>query len=301
MNRRDLLKTAASSLFVASAPAIIRPSSADAQLLNLKFGASVPIVAAPSSIPLSYTDPRFASNTQEDTYNAYWVPLNTSQTFNNKDWDYRPSLSYGDEYIRWNGDNTTLTQNRCRCYAREGIHMNGVNQTLNSSECFFLLIGNDPGDHADGNQGFCKTSTVNWTNVCVRIYSDPEAKALLGSQAVGSDGFRWTDDPTGTVNFTNVVFRGGGRGISIVADSPTITINFENVYFVEIDNGFKLSDHYLYRLGANSDGNFVVGKWVNVCMATIDGSGNVIPGTQLPSPGNRTATGGENFLQQISP
>lgn len=244
-----------------------------------------------ANIPLSWDDARFSSNTAETTYVGFGAPVTTTTTFDNKDWDGRPSLTDGDECVRFSGSTVrTLTANQCRSFWREGFRGSGTNGTINYNECFMSVIGDDPLDHPDGMQNFGGTNfAVNATDTCFRPYSDTEAKALRGSQATGSDGFRWADFAEGAVTFSNVLFLGGGRALTIVADSGTTTIDFENVYFVELSDGYTPSAHYFYRLGANG-GTFTVNNWTNVCKATIV-DGVIIPGEAIASPGNRSGAG----------
>lgn len=237
-----------------------------------------------NSIPLAWDDSRYAANVAGPDVGV-GNPITATTTFTNKDWDGSPSFADGDECIRNYAEGTSVvTLEQCRTRWREGPRVAMASgATLNFNECFLSAIGNDPTDHADAIQCYGTGGTVNLTNTCLRSYSDAEAKSLLGSQATGSDAFRWADFSSGSVNFTNVLVLGGGRGITINQDDSVTNIAFENVYIVSIGDGFAGSGFYKMRFDDTFGGARTFSKWINVCSATIV-DGVIVPGAPIPQP-----------------
>lgn len=238
----------------------------------------------PGDIPLEWADARFDTNVA-GPYAGPGAPITTTSTFTNKDWDDSPSYPDGDECIRNYAEGTAVvTLDKCRTRWREGPRVAmAPGATATFTECFLSAIGNALTDHADVIQCFGTSGTVNVTDTCLRSYSDTEAKALLGSQATGSDAFRWADGSQGTVNFTNVLVLGGGRGITIAQDTGVTDISFENVYIVSVGDGFAGSGFYKMRFDDTFGGTRTFSKWVNVRNATIV-NGVIVPGSIIDQP-----------------
>jgi len=248
--------------------------------------------AAASVIPLSYDDARYSSNTA----GPYWGignPILSTLTLANGDWDGAPDYIDGDECIRnYAEGSSVVTFNQCRTRWREGPRIAtsaGVETIFN--ECFLEVIGRWPSgqsepDHGDGIQNFGTAGTTTLNNTTLRSYSDPAAQAKL-ADGVGTDAFRWADSSSGTVNFTNVLVFGGGRGITIGAQVGTTNIAFENVYIVDESAGSFAGSGFYRMLILASGGTINVTKWINVCLATIV-NGEIVPGTQLANPGSGT-------------
>lgn len=283
MHRRKFLKTSA-GLFIAAAPAIIRPPSADAQLLNLKFGAPVPAPPG-TSIPMSAADSRFAGNTP-----ASRISVSGSGSLTNQTWDENPGYADGVSAFEWGSATGTYNLSLSKIDWREGIRVAGDGgATLNVDQCFINTVGfdlpADPPDHADGLQGFAGAPggqvNLNVTNTCFRSYSDTEAQSIYGGFSIGSAGFFWADNMRGNITLNNVLIWGGERGIDIYADTGTTTINFQNVYIASSPNGTPWSGHD-YDIRATG-GTLTVANWTNVRAATVVG-GVIVPGSLLPSP-----------------
>lgn len=285
MNRRKFLKTSA-GLFVAAAPAIILPREADAQLLNLKFGAPIPDPPPPAtSIPMSFSDPRFASNTPA----ARVLITATSGTTTNQTWEEYPTYPDGVSAFEWGSTSGTYNLSLCNFDWREGIRISADNGAhLTVDQCFINTVGFDypplP-DHADGLQGFSGSggSRANFTitNTCFRSYSDAEAATVYGGLAIGSAGFFWADNMRGDITLDNVLFWGGGRGIDIYADTGTTNLTFRNVYLASSPNGSPWEGHD-YDIRATG-GTLNILEWTNVKYATVVG-GVIVPGASIPSP-----------------
>jgi hypothetical protein len=249
--------------------------------------------AAPSAIPLSYTDTRYASNTAGPYYGV-GNPILSTLTLENGDWDADPDYLDGDECIRnWAEGSSIVTLNQCRMRWREGPRVGIAAQAeMILNECFIEVIGRWPSgqtepDHGDGIQNFGTAGTTTLNNTTLRSYSDPAAQAKL-VDGVGTDAFRWADNSSGTVNFTNVMVFGGGRGITIAASAGTTNIAFENVYIVDESAGSFAGSGFYRMLILAAGGTINITKWINVCLATIV-DGEIIPGTQLSNPGSGTS------------
>jgi len=232
----------------------------------------------PGTIPLSLTDPRFASNTAGSTSTAF------SGTYTNKDWNDNPGYTNTDPAFIWEGDGAdVLSLSKCRVDMREGPRIGAGSTsraTLNINETFINCVGKGA-DHADGIQAYSPggQALVSLTDTCLRSYTDAEAVSKYGAGFIGSAGFFWADDFQGEVRFKNVLIWGGGRGVAIYADTGTTRVSFEDVYFVPSPGGWDFFDYDIKATG----GSLIVDKWINVRAATVSG-GVVTPGSLLTSP-----------------
>lgn len=275
MDRRKFIRGAA-GVFAAACPAIIRPSHS--QILQFS-GAAASAPPPGGSIPMSLTDPRFASNTAGSSGATFF-----SGTQANKTWNDNPGYASGAQCFTWEGDGSDVfNMNQCTVDWREGPRIGAgatPTATMNIDQCFINCVGKT-GDHADGIQAYSPggIGLINVTNTCMRSYSDTEAVSVYGAGFIGSDGFFWADSFQGTVSFTNVLIWGGARGVSIYADVGTTHVSFDTVYFVASPGGWSFFDYDIKPTG----GSLVVDKWTNVRAATISG-GVIIPGALLPSP-----------------
>lgn len=278
MNRRKFIST---GLFVAAAPAIIRP--AKAQLLNLKFGAPVPDPPG-TSIPMSLNDPRFSENTA-----GVAGQIVTTGSLSNKTWNENPGYADGDSALNWQGSSGAFTLSQCKFDWREGVRIAGDNgANLVVDQCFINTVGFST-DHADGIQAYAGLGgaivNVTLTNSCLRSYSDTEAQSIYGPSAIGSGGWFWADDMRGNVTFNNVLVWGGERGVNIHVDSGTVNIDFKDVFFASSPNGSPWSgDDYLIYVPSGYPGTLNVVRWENVRAATVV-DGAIVQGALLPSPG----------------
>lgn len=283
MNRRKFLKSASGLLIAAP------PRSAGAQLLNLKFGAPVPAPPPSSSIPLSWDDARFATNSA-GAYIGSGNPITAPATFNNDDWDGGPTLSGADGnavIADWAEGTGEVKFTDCRIRWDEGPRL-GTAATIHTifDGCYLAGWGKELDAHCDLIQADGSLGNCTMQNSCFRCYSEEEAKIVGGPNAVGSDAFRWADASSGTITYKDIAVYGGGRGLSIAADAGDVHLSFENVYFISVSGGFAGSGFYKMLIKALNGYSIITEKWVNVCDATIDGGGNIIPGTQHPSPGS---------------
>lgn len=244
-----------------------------------------------SNIPLSWDDARFASNTAGPSVNSSSPITTVPQTFTQNDWDAGPLLASGDgntPIANWAEGTGSVSFDRCRIRWREGLRQ-GTEATVTTylDGCYFHGYGlesrppND--DHADMVQADGTAGDIVVTNTCLHSLHDDEAIALTSNPyACGSDAFRWADNSSGLVSFTNVLIRGGGRGITIAADTGQTTISWENVYIVPEGSGFPTNTFYAIRM-SRWTGTRVIQKWVNVRFATIV-DGVIVPGDQIPEP-----------------
>lgn len=275
MNRRRFIQASA-GLFAAAAPAVIRPSQA--QILQFS---GRPQESAGATIPLSFDDSRFFSNTAGIANQS--VTSGGSQS--NKTWNENPTYGNGESAFEWGSATGTYNLSLCNFDWRECIRIaGGSNAIFNIDQIFANTIGFGL-DHADGVQGYSGAGgdsvNVTMTNSCLRSYSDAEAISVYGPSAIGSGGWFWADGMRGTITLNNVVIWGGQRGMAIYADTGTTTIDFQNLYFVPSPPGSGW-DGYDYDIRATG-GTLTVARWSNVRAATIVG-GVIVPGALLPSP-----------------
>lgn len=271
MNRRKFIK-AASGLFVASAPAIIKPSSTEAAF----FQGSVAKTSSPPAIniPLSKSDPIFSGNTP--TTGGAGVGYTTG-TQANKNWDDSPSYPSGDSVWYFDGNGAQQVNiNQCIIDWREGPRMSGFNgATLNINQCYINCVGKT-GDHADAIQAFVsggQTGNLNLTNTCVQAYTLSEAIAKYGAGFVESTCLQWGDQYQGTLNYSNVCLISGAPTVNLGADTGTTTIIWNDVYVVS-SGGLIM---------VNAGGSVNISAWNNVRNATIVGN-TIVPGTLIPPP-----------------
>jgi hypothetical protein len=242
------------------------------------LGSVVPIPPPPPAIPLSMSDPRFASNTPgPGDFNT-----NQSGTFVNCTWSENPTYTDGNQVWQYGGP-SNLTISQCIIDWREGPRPNGTVGTFLTDQCFISTVGKT-GDHADGMQTFCGPApgpTIKVTNTCFRSYDTAEAAATYGAGFIGSDAFFGDDGSSYTLIFDNVLILGGDRGVAVHADSgTTIHVNWNKVYFVPTNvnsfNGFVIDF-------VKTPGTLIIDNWTNVYNATIV-NGVIIPGSSIPSP-----------------
>ena len=253
MNRRKLLKTAATGLFVAAAPAIIRPS--DAQILQFS---GRPTPSTPSGIPLAWNAPQFSGNTPSSP-----VTLTSGQTLSNR--SFTGSAAPGQSSSIIMNNNTSIIN--CNVDSDECVRIKDGNYTI--QDCYLEATG-IPGDHADTIQcynGGPARFIINITRSCVVAHNDDATAGLFAA-----------DDCTGDMFITDVVFWGGPFGMKINADVGGDTRLWLNrVYFV---GPFGTAPYtFLDYMG----GQVLVQQWDDVYNATIVG-GVLIPGSPLAPP-----------------
>jgi hypothetical protein len=228
---------------------------------------------AANLIPMSYTDPIFASTTAGTNGQT----LSIGQSLIEKSF---PVTNAGDPSIICNGANTIQ---RCRFGAnatpvREGPRVAGGGTFL-FDQCWVnvdALVPDPGGDHSDGIQAYSPgdTGTVFLNNTFIRAYRTGD-----GPNGIGSVGVFLSDNWTGTFKCRDVVFQSGEYGCRAHPDTGgDMHIDFENVYFV----GPFTNDPF--DIGQSIGGHVtVIDRWVNVRNATIVG-GVIVPGSSIPSP-----------------
>lgn len=272
MNRRKFIK-AASGLFVAAAPTILKDHLAEAAFFQggvARTSSAPPVI----NIPLSKSDPIFSGNTP--TTGGAGVGY-TVGTQSKKNWDNSPSYPSGDSVWYFDGDGSQqVTISQCIIDWREGPRLSGWNgATLNIDQCYINCVGKT-GDHADAIQAFVsggQTGNLNLTNTCVQAYTTSEAVAKYGAGFVESTCLQWGDQYQGTINYSNVCLISGAPTVNLGADTGTTTIIWNDVYVVN-SGGLTI---------VAAGGNLVIGAWNNVRNATIVGN-SIVPGTLITAP-----------------
>lgn len=208
-----------------------------------------------------------------------------SGSYANKKWDQSPAYGSGEPVFAWTGNGSdVLTIDKALIDAREGPRIAAGSTpmaTLNINDSFINCVGKGQ-DHADGVQAYAPDGVgrVNFLRTCFRSYSDAEAKAKYGSGFIGSCSFFWADSMAGEVNFEDVVFWGGGRGLAIYADAQgDTTVSLKNVYFVAGPDGWT---YWPFDIRATG-GKLTIKDWTNVCRATIV-NGVLVPGAAISKP-----------------
>jgi hypothetical protein len=280
MDRRKFIKNAA-GLFTMAAPAIIRPEEAWAQFLNLKFGASGSSPPPPTTIPLSFSDPRFASNT------AYTGSgFQDSGSILNKTFNENPLYPSSQPAITWSGSasGNVLSLSQCNIDWREGPRFAGTGAAstggLTLDQCFINTVGYD-GDHADGCQGFAGTpgpavGTLSISNTCFRAYTLAEAQSLYGNDGAGdavtdSDCVFCGDNTSGTVKIRNSLFWGGSRGITLPSDTAVVNIDWNGVYVADSPAGSGWPGWAINLEAGCCGGTFNIVQWANVYLCSVIG------------------------------
>ncbi len=244
-----------------------------------------------STIPLSFNDARFASNTAGSTAN---VSGNT--TYANKTWDDSPLFNTPPNWdseapFDWVASGTTFNISKSRWKWREGFRAGCDNNAiLNMSECYIECVGRDMTafgatrpDHSDCFQAYSPggSGVFNISKTCFRAYTDEEAFALYGGNFIGSAALMYADDFQGELNLTDVLFWGGQKGIEFYADVGTSTVRFNNVYFVPSSNPWPGNKIIMGVPGATAQ--LIIAEWNNVREATIV-NGAIVPGALIPEP-----------------
>jgi hypothetical protein len=224
--------------------------------LTTTANAVINVTDAPaSSIPLTYNDPRFASNV---AWQGGALPNNaviTQKSYN--------STATGDSTCgNYGGGNFTL--DRVRINSRECVRV-GASGTYLIKDCY-LEVNGQGADHADCIQAYAPGATGNLTvrNTCMKASNNSSTTSGM----FVADGF------SGTFTFENVCFIGGPYGLRIHADAgTTVNVYMTDVFFV----GTGLI------VNALGTGKLFIRKWQNVRNATIV-NGVIVPGTAIAPP-----------------
>src|SRR6185312_11316961 len=106
----------------------------------------------------------------------------TTGTVTHQFWDDSPGYTDGTQCWTWNISSGTLNVSQSWVRWREGPRINSDGGTLNFDQCYIQVVGKT-GDHADGLQwvGATGTAAVNFTNCCLRSYTDAEAASVFGA------------------------------------------------------------------------------------------------------------------------
>lgn len=230
-----------------------------------------------STIPMTYSDVRFASNTTGTSYGTGGQPAGGS-TVSNKDWSDNPTYTDGGQVWTWSTGDITLEQ--CRIDWREGPRLAASSgDTLTINECYINCVGFDD-DHADAFQGYIQTGgLIVITNSHIRAYTPEEAIATYGGTATGSTCWFWSDGSEGTIRLQNVILHGGDRMFTVNCDSGVTHIDFDHVYFIP-EPGYPET---WFASIENFGGSFVIDQWNEVREASIV-AGVLVPGAVIPSP-----------------
>lgn len=210
-----------------------------------------------STIPLSFDDARYASNTTAAS--NYQTPA--GGTLSNKTWDENNSgFSVG-------GGDFTLTNSRIR--SNEAIRIWGSSGGAGALiDGVYAETTGTPGDHADTVQCYAPGASNNITI---------KNSMLKAHTSDATAGFFYADDFAGSVTFENMAFWGGPFGLRMHADGNIITLSLKDVYFI----GPFGYDKFL--IDANLGGTINIVKWENVREATIV-NGAIVPGNLIPQP-----------------
>lgn len=235
--------------------------------------------ASPSLIPMTWNDPRFASNIPGQVFGSP-TSQGPTGTVSNQDWNDNPGYLNGDQCWSWLSGN--LNMNQCRIDWREGPRLNGSSGIFHVDQSYINCVGKTA-DHADAFQAFGMSGDkFLLTNTHVRAYTDPNATAVYGAGFIGSTCIFWADTSAGIVQCQNVLFEGGERMVTINVDTGvTVHINFQNVYFVQVP-GFPITTGWTSGI-QSTGGTLIVDNWTNVFNATIV-NGVIVPGTPIASP-----------------
>jgi hypothetical protein len=225
--------------------------------LPVTFGA----VVAPLTIPLSFDDPRFASNTVITGVGFFGALSNRT--------NLHPDAADGSLLVASFATNNVAPQSlfQCRCNSREGVRV-GDNGVTTIDECWLESTGNVAlDDHADSIQFYGPT------NSDTRIRNT----AIVAHATAATAGLFWADNCAGRLELSNVLFQGGPYGCRVHADSGTTRISFSNVFFVT--GSFINAPTFISATG----GTLIVDNWNNVRECTVVG-GAIIPGALIPPP-----------------
>jgi hypothetical protein len=165
----------------------------------------------------------------------------------------------------------------CSIYCREGPRVAGGGN-FNLTGVWIEVYGTGD-DHADGIQAYSPGSrgTIFLKDTTIRAYKAGDPAQPSGN--VGAVGMFVADNWTGTCKMENVLFWGGMYGCRICTDvGGTTTLDFKDVYFV----GPFAYDGCFMQVVNNK--KFSVARWENVCNATIDNAGRIVPGSAIPRP-----------------
>ncbi|WP_143274146.1 hypothetical protein [Bradyrhizobium canariense] len=299
MNRRRVIGGALSAIAGGIAPAFARSSKPQDPLpldladkagqapapytLTELVGGQLQDPGTGITVPMSWNDSRFASNTPAAETGA--GAKFTAGTQANKDWNNNPDYTNGDQSCTWIGDSATsvFTMRKCRVDWREGPRIAGWNgATFNMDQCYINCVGKT-GDHADAIQAYAGRSgsvvNFNVSNTFIRAYTDTAAKAKYGNGFIGSTCFFWANYMRGSVSFANVIMRGGQRMFTLNTDTGTTHLSFDRVYFID-DPGlsWEFSNNNSYG------GTLIIDRWNEVRKATIVNE-QIVPGALIPRPG----------------
>ena len=211
-------------------------------------------VSVSGSIPLSYFDTRFNTNTPSSE-----VVLSSGTLLKKSITDTGETASIVAE--------GNVIIDTCRVNSRECVRMAG--NVVDIRNCY--LEANGVGDdHADTIQAYDPgqhTGTIIVTDTAV----------VLGTEAVNA-GLFIADDWGGIVTLQNVMFKGGLFGLRLIADPGcTINVSLKDVYFV----GPFTYDSFSLEQGGSGVMN--VTHWENVRNATIV-DGVLVPGDLIEEP-----------------
>lgn len=211
--------------------------------------------AATGTIPLSYNDARFNSNTASTNVAGGSGLIVTKKSITDT----------GDVASIYCQGSATI--DTCRVNSREGVRVGGPG-LVSITNCYLEATGIGA-DHADVIQAYAPNSTGTIMIRTTAIAAHPQ-NATAGLWI--ADGYQ------ATVDLKDVVFIGGPYGFRAHPDGGDNFISLENVYFV---GPFAFGAIYL---GDTAGHHNVIVKWINVRNATIV-NGVLVPGTAIPPGG----------------
>ena len=217
--------------------------------------------AAPAfagTIPTSFNDPRFNGNTSYA--GGQFIPNNG--TLANKDINDQS----GNPAVYANGNSTIDT---VRIIAREGPRCGGGNMTITN---LWNEVGSTiANDHADGIQCYSPGGGTG-TTMTITDSTFKETGTVIHTGIFSADDWR------GNFVLNNVLFIGNGSsqfGLRITDDGGR-HISMTNVYFAG-----SFANSAIQFDQVNGFPRLIADVWNNVRYATIDGSGNIIPGALI--------------------
>jgi hypothetical protein len=206
------------------------------------------------SIPLTYSDARFASNTTSAS-----VTLSSGTLLKKSITDTGATASIVAE--------GNVIIDTCRVNSAECVRMAGNVVDIRNS---YLEATGSGEDHADVIQAYDPGQHSGQIKV-----SDT---SIVAHTTAATAGLFIADDWGGTVTLINVVFNGGPFGCRIHADSGcTVNVYMKDVFFVGPFGFDKL------LIQAEPGGTLNITHWENVRDATIAG-GVLVPGALIPEP-----------------
>jgi hypothetical protein len=208
----------------------------------------------PGTIPLTYTDARFSSNTTSAS-----VTLSSGTLLRKTITDTGATASIIAE--------GNVVIDTCRVDSAECVRMAG--NVVDIRNCYLEATGVGD-DHADVIQAYDPgqhSGTIIVSNT-----------SIVAHTTAATAGLFVADDWGGTVTLNNVVFNGGPFGLRLHADPGcTLNVYLKDVFFV---GPFGYNPFLIEPVGS---GILNITHWENVRNATIVG-GVLVPGSSIPEP-----------------